>query len=255
MVAALFRDAPARRAEPDRPEPVGKHVWGRLSATPDGSLGEPIGVVFGWLGAELGRRNPGAAQPVVCVMDGQGCLWDGCRQHLPAGAVEVLDLLHVAPRLWQAAHLFHPEGTAAAADFVRDRLHRVLAGQSRGVAMGLRRMGTMRRLCPAKARRLAVICRYLVANGSRMRYDEYLRNGYPIASGVIEGACRSYVKDRMERSGMRWTREGAQAMLDVRSEYLNGQRERFHEHRIQAETARLYPNRTILLELDWPLAV
>ena len=255
VVAALFRDAPAPRVETDRPKPVGKHVWGRLSAASDGSLGEPIGAVFGWLGAELGRRNPGATRPVVCVMDGQECLWDGCRKYLPTGAVEILDLLHVAPRLWQAAHLFHPEGTAAAADFVRDRLRRVLEGQCRGVAMGLRRMGTMRGLCPTKAARLGVICRYLAANASRMRYDEYLRNGYPIASGVIEGACRSYVKDRMERSGMRWTRNGAQAMLDVRSEYLNGQWERFHEHRIQAETERLYPNRTILERLDWPLAV
>lgn len=254
VAAALFRDAPARRVEPDRPEPVGKHVWGRLSAAPDGSLGEPIGAVFGWLGAELGRRNGGAAKEVVCVMDGQEALWGGCREHLPTGAVEVLDLLHVAPRLWQAGHLFYPEGSAEVVAFVRDRLHRVLAGDSRGVVIGLRRMGTRRRLGKPKRSRLGTICRYLAGNASRMRYDEYLARGYPIASGVIEGACRSYVKDRMERSGMRWTRNGAQAMLDVRSEYLNGSWETFQQHRIEAEAERLYPDRTILRGLDWTLA-
>ncbi|QEG28579.1 hypothetical protein GobsT_33620 [Gemmata obscuriglobus] len=139
--------------------------------------------------------------------------------------------------------------------FVRDRLHRMLAGDNRGVVIGLRRMGTRRRLCKSKRSRLGTICRYLKGNEIRMRYDEYLAKGYPIASGVIEGACRSYVKDRMERSGMRWTRDGAQAMLDVRSEYLNGSWETFQQHRIEAETERLYPNRTVLRGLDWPLAV
>jgi len=250
VLGALFRDRePA--PQPTRPEPVGKRVWARLSTDPDGTLAEPIGTVFGWLSAELGRRNVGSKGPVVCVMDGQECLWDGCREHLGGCVVEVLDLLHVAPRLWQAAHLFCREGSPEARAFVRDRLRRVLAGESRGVVSGLRRMGTVRGLSGSAAKRLAVICAYLCANESRMRYDVYLAAGYPIASGVIEGACRSYVKDRMERSGMRWTRTGAQAMLDVRSEYLNRQWEPFHQHRIRTETQRLYPHRNVLKQIDW----
>ncbi len=60
-----------------------------------------------------------------------------------------------------------------------------------------------------------------------MRYHQYLKKNYLIASGVIEGACRHYVKDRTERAGIRWSIEGAQAMLDVRSIYLNGQWDEF----------------------------
>jgi hypothetical protein len=71
---------------------------------------------------------------------------------------------------------------------------------------------------------------------------------------VIEGACRHYVKDRMERSGMRWTRAGAQAMLDVRSEFLNGDWAGFQAARLRAEAARLYPHRAILDGLAWSLA-
>ncbi len=66
-----------------------------------------------------------------------------------------------------------------------------------------------------------------------MHYDKYLEKGYPIASGVIEGACRHFVKDRMERAGMRWTIKGAQAMLDVRSVYLNEHWDEFTRFRIK----------------------
>jgi hypothetical protein len=255
VTAALFRDTPpAADEKAKRPEPVGKHVWGRLSRAADGSLGEPIDAVFGWQAEELGRRNRSGAKEVVCVMDGQECLWEGCRRQLPVGVVEVLDLLHVTPRLWQAAHLFCKEGSREATGFVRERVVRVLRGEVKGVVMGLRRQGTLRGLSGTKKKTLSTICRYLSGNAGRMRYEEYLRKGYPIASGVIEGACRSYVKDRMERSGMRWTRVGAQAMLDVRSEYLNGNWQAFQDFRIRHETERIYPHIQMMGQLVWPLA-
>jgi hypothetical protein len=81
---------------------------------------------------------------------------------------------------------------------------------------------------------------YLTNNREHLRYDEYLAAGYPIGSGVAEGACRHLVKDRMERTGMRWTVEGAQAMLHVRALYLNGQWEEFLTFRVEQEQARLY---------------
>lgn len=254
VTAALFRDPrPDGARRPARPEPVGKHVWGRLSRAADGSLGEPIDAVFGWLAGELGRRNPSVRKPVVCVMDGQEVLWAGRTRHLPGAVAEVLDILHVTPRLWQAAHLFHREGTPEAIAFVRDRVDRTLGGGVKGVVAGLRRLGTIRGLTGSRKKTLRTITAYLSGNAGRMRYDEYLREGYPIASGVIEGACRSYVKDRLERSGMRWTRAGAQAMLDVRSEFLNGDWATFQAHRIDRETQWLYPHRQVLKEIGWPI--
>ena len=103
--------------------------------------------------------------------------------------------------------------------------------------------------------KLTRICNYLHHNRHRMRYDEYLAAGYPIASGVIEGACRHVVKDRMERSGMRWTIDGAQAMLDLRSTHINDQWSAFQAHRIHAETQRLYPQSQLLQQLTFELAV
>ena len=101
------------------------------------------------------------------------------------------------------------------------------------------------RLTGKSAKDLHRICGYLEKNADRMRYDEYLRRGYPIASGVIEGACRHLVKDRMERSGMRWTLEGARSMLHVRATFQSDHWSTFLEHRIAHEVPRTHPNQNL----------
>jgi hypothetical protein len=120
---------------------------------------------------------------------------------------------------------------------------RVLRGEAAGVIRGLREMATKRRVTGAKKKTITTVTGYLQANLERMRYDEYLAAGYPIATGVIEGACRHLVKDRMERAGMYWTVPGAQAMLDVRSIYVSGLWEDYQQYRIDQKLGRLYPHR------------
>jgi hypothetical protein len=144
------------------------------------------------------------------LCDGQEALWDARAERLPRrNTTDILDLLHVTPRLWKAAHVFYQEKSAAAEAFVRTRLLRILHGKTALVVRGLRAMGTKRGLSASKKATLHTVCCYLDKNRERMRYDVYLAQGYPIASGVIEGACRHLVKDRMERAGMHWTRAGA----------------------------------------------
>ena len=144
---------------------------------------------------------------MVHLCDGQETLWEARECHLPQrNTPNILDLLHVTPRLWQAAHVFYAEKSDEAEQFVRERVLKVLEGQGELVIRGLRQMGTKRKLTGSKKATLTKVCAYLENNLERMHYDEYLAKGYPIASGVIEGACRHLVKDRMERAGMHWTR-------------------------------------------------
>jgi hypothetical protein len=243
VVAALFRDGP--RAEADRPRPQHKQVWASLPQAEVPVSG--MEAVFLWLLWELSRRNPGRIKEVIYLSDGQEALWDAQEQYLGGRCrVGILDLLHVTPRLWKAAHVFHAEKSAAAEAFVRERLLRVLRGEVASVIQGLRVMGGRRALTAAKRKTLREVCNYLEKNQQRMRYDQYLAAGYPIASGVIEGACRHLVKDRMERAGMHWTIPGAQAMLEVRSVYVSGQWEEYQAYRIEQETQRLYPYRELV---------
>lgn len=254
VVAALFRDPdhPPER----RPSPCHKHVWASLPETEPETQGS-MDVVFGWLQWEVILRNPHQQRPTVHLCDGQEALGEACAEYLPTEhTVSILDLLHVTPRLGEAGKLLYGERSPELVPFVRQRLTQVLSGKVATVLRGLRRLGVDRGLRGAKKKALQRIGSYLNKNRERMRYDEYLRAGYPIASGVIEGACRHLIKDRMERAGMHWTLEGAQAMLDVRSVYIAGQWEAYQNHRIESETERLYRYRDLVAgEAFFALAV
>jgi hypothetical protein len=256
VVAALFRDGP-RPPAAARPQPCHKRVWASLpQADATGRMQTSQQIVYEWLLNEIAERNPRLEKEMVHLGDGQEALWQARRAHLPGrNLTDILDLLHATPRLWTAAHVFHGEGSQEAEAFARDRILRVLRGEVVEVVRGLRVMGTKRGLSGSKKKTLAKVCAYLEANRERMRYDEYLAKGYPIASGVIEGACRHLVKDRMERAGMHWTEAGAQAMLDVRSTYVNGDWEEYQEYRIRRETNRLYPHRQLVEEPQYGMAV
>jgi len=108
------------------------------------------------------------------------------------------------------------------------------------VIHSLRWLGTHHKRKGKRSDTLERVCAYFQNNVHRMAYDVYLEHGFPIASGVIEGACRCVVTDRMERSGMRWILSGARAMLDMRCIYLSGLWEEFTAFRIQRESRRLY---------------
>ena len=154
----------------------------------------------------------------------------------------MLDILHALAYVWEAAGLFESDEQARRA-FARARLLMILRGNVRGVILGLRSLATRRGLKGEKKKALRRIANYLEKNAGRMRYDEYLRRGYPIASGVIEGACRHLVKGRMERSGMRWTLEGARSMLNVRAAFQSSHWRTFLNQNMTQQLKLTHPNR------------
>ena len=262
VLEALFHDPQAARPDdlPRRPRPQHKRTYARLDDDPQGPQEETVhgaAAAFGWLEDQVRERLATRSQPVevVCVMDGQPSLWDLKQRFQPdLPTVEILDLLHVTSRLWKAAHLFHPGDLPAAEAFVRELAGKILRGGVKSVIHSLRSRATRRGMRAACRRSLEVICKYFAKNCQRMRYDEYLCRGYPIASGVIEGACRHLVKDRLERTGMSWTPTGAQALLHLRAIATSQQWETYEPYRVAQETDRLYPYRSHLNALEWPLA-
>ena len=198
--------------------------------------------LFLWLADEVLRRDPEGTKPVVFLSDGERALQEHQGAFLPEGVICVLDLYHVLEHLWKAAWCFFNERTEKewAEAWVEAKLRTLLEGRVGSVIRGLRVLATRRGLRGQARKTVQQVAGYLERNRERMKYDEYLAAGYPIGSGVVEGACRHLVKDRLERAGMRWRRQGAQAMLDLRATYLNGEWEAFWTYHVEKEDDRLY---------------
>lgn len=257
IVAALFRDDSVPQP-PNRPEPCFKHYRAYFAETnPDTGKAVP-GAYFtwDWLAQEMTRRRQGR-QPIVRLQDGQPSLWEAADAVLEAAGlnldeltsagelIDILDIIHVSGYLWKAAKAFHGHREHQEA-FVQERLLRILRGEVAGVITGMRRMATLKGLKGAARQAVTTACRYFENNAQRMRYDEYLRAGYPIATGVIEGACRHVIKDRMEQGGMRWSLVGATAMLHVRAVLASDEAENFNTWRQAEEAKRVHPRRSLV---------
>ena len=250
IVAALFRD----KSEPavdnkQRPKPKFKHTTAHFPTTClDGNEEIHISGIhegIAWLAAQVNSRRQ-ANQPLVLLMDGQECLWEVASVHLaPQPVVTILDIIHVSSYVWDAATLFFDQRQDREA-FTRERLLRILNGEVVAVIRGMRRMSSQKKLRGDRLRELEKVCQYFQKNASRMQYDQYLRAGYPIASGVIEGACGHLVKDRMERSGMRWKLESARSMLNVRAAFQSDYWNLFQQRRIAEQTQLTHPNRSLV---------
>lgn len=228
VLAALFR----RRTEDDdaktpgqRPRPQHRRVQSLLPVTVE-DAGEPVRIdplagVCGWMSQEVDDRKD-ATEQLVLLCDGEQALWEteAIFRGDSAEVTEILDLLHAVPRIWKCAEHLH--GDEPIERFVYQRLRSLLQGKAGSIIRGFRRMASVRGLTGKVRGEIDTACAYLEKHLSRMRYDEYLARGLPIATGVIEGACRHLVKDRLERSGMRWTIAGAQSILNLRSVKTSG---------------------------------
>ena len=259
IVEALFRETPDELDRIKRPRPTNKHTTAHLPTQfLDGDTQVQISCIhegISWLAAQVHRRHK-KGQELVLLMDGQEALWSTAELNLSdvqSNTTQILDILHVSQYVWEAAALFKASQPDRK-EFARERLLKILQGNVSGVVRGLRRMGTMSQLKGEKLKELNRICGYLEKNQHRMQYDRYLAAGYPIASGVIEGACAHLVKDRMERSGMRWTLEGARSMLNVRAAFQSDYWRRFCDQRIVNLKKKAYPHINLIKDYK-PLAL
>jgi len=235
----VIDDVQRRQRSPDRPVPQHKQVWAEMTSLPEGQGATGRERLFVEMAVACHDRDPRRRKKLVCLMDGEAALWDVQRSWLPR-AVGILDLFHVLERLWQAAYCFHAEKSRGAEEFVTHRLRMLLEGKVGYVIGGLRRLRDQHELKSERRRTINAVIRYYQNNRRHMEYDKYLAAGYPIGSGVAEGACRHLVKDRLEQTGMRWTVCGAQAMLHLRAIYLNRHWDDFVNYHIATEQARLY---------------
>ena len=247
-VAAIYSVAPFPRATMDvvhdlrpvhavplrRPRPINK----RVSASVVLDTRQVIRQTF----EEALRRDPAHRRQWVVLVDGnrdQIATIRAVARELGVEVTLVLDLIHVLEYLWKAAYSFHDDGSKDAEAWVEQRLIGLLDGQSAGyLAKGMRRNAEARGLNAEDRKAVDDCARYLVNNRKLLHYDRALRDGFPIGTGVIEGACRYLVKDRMDRTGARWSLEGAEAVLRLRALCTNGDFEAYWAFHLGREHQR-----------------
>jgi hypothetical protein len=221
------------------PRPVNKRLWAEMNLLSDQEVSRGSVRVFESLANELAERDPHGAKQLVVLMDGDPHLWALQQEYLP-NAIAILDLFHATEKLWSVANCLYQENSEQAGLYVAKLLKMLLENKVDCVRGLLMRAVNHGKLTKHKQKQFKQVHRYFTNNRQRMRYADYLEAGFPIGSGVIEGACKNVIGDRMCCTGMRWELEGAQPMLDMRVVKLNGQWDQFIQFRIKNEQMNLY---------------
>jgi hypothetical protein len=246
-VGGVYDVAPAPRTSVDvlasrakgkvAPAPVARNKW--LVA----SVVEDAAAVVSRIFDEAERRDPGHQRAWVVLVDGNNHQIDRIEVEARKRKVTVaivVDFIHVLEYLWQAARCFFKDDDAKAEAWVLDKALEILDGHAGLVAGAIRRKATYHRLDPA-ARAGADRCAdYLTNKASYLDYSTALEGGWPIATGVIEGACRHLVKDRMDITGARWGLEGAEAVLQLRTLVVNGDFNDYWRFHLSREQQRVH---------------
>ena len=222
------------------PAPVATGKW--LTASVVEAAREVIAAAFD----EAERRDPRHLRPRVALVDGAKHQIDVIRAEARRRGVEVTivcDFIHVLEYLWSAAWCFFDEGDPAAEAWVADKALAVLEGKAGLTAGAIARKATALGLNGSQRKKADECARYLKNKRPYLDYPKALSAGYPIATGVIEGACRHLVRDRFDITGARWSLDGAEAMLKLRAVRANGDWGQYWHHHLAAERERVHASR------------
>jgi hypothetical protein len=225
----------ARKGKPREPQARGK--WLTASVTDD------IPAVITAAFDEAERRDPGHKREWAVLVDGNSTQIEAITAETAARGVTVTivcDLIHVLEYLWKAAWSFFDKGEPAAEEWVADQARKILHGKARQVAAGIRRRATTCGYSPTERTGADECARYLENKKDYLDYATALAKGWPIATGIIEGACRYIVKDRMDITGARWGLEGAEAILKLRALTASGDFDAYWRYHLRREHERIH---------------
>jgi len=218
------------------PRPPGPKAAGKwLTASVAADAADVVAATF----AEADRRDPHRQRTWIALADGNKDQIRWIKAQAAARNIQITiicDFIHVIEYLWDAAWCFYPEASPGAGPWVRARAAAILDGHAADVAAALR--DATAGLSAAKRKTAEKTARYLDAKAPWLDYPKALAAGWPISTGVIEGACRHLVKDRMDITGARWNVPTAEAILKLRALHANGDFDAYWAYHLQRERER-----------------
>jgi hypothetical protein len=215
----------------DKPsKPQNKHLWATLDGK-DAALRRLAEQVRPRLGRHIRHK--------VALCDGCEALQTRLAKQFP-DFIQILDFIHANEYLWKVANALFGETNDQRFGWMRSHTLQLLSGQTQQLIAEFRALAKQPKISKNKRTQLIKTANYFERNLPFMDYPTYLSNGWPIASGVIEGACRHFVKDRCELSGMRWLQSGAENLLRLRAVAENNDWDKYHAYRKLQRHQRLY---------------
>ena len=178
---------------------------------------------------EAERRGFDRARRQVILGDGAKWIWSIATELYPR-AIQIVDFFHASEKLWEVAKALFPGDRNSREHWADARCADLKAGRLEGLLATLRAHAGS---CETAAKCVG----YIETNRERMRYPEFRAQGLQIGSGVVEGACKTVVGGRLKQGGMRWTKDGADAVMALRSCLLSGRYEDFWAWRSEAPIA------------------
>lgn len=197
------------------------------ASTPYVGAIEPAEAFGQRLDAEAVRRGVTRAERVIALGDGAPWIWGLADEHFP-GAIQIVDLYHAREHLAAVGRLVYGPASAAATDWAAGRSEQLDAGDLAGVLAALGRLRPRRAELQAEIRKAIG---YFRTHAPRMRYAHFRSQGLFVGSGVVEASCNTIIGQRLKQSGMRWTVQGANAIIALRCAELSGRWEEFWEAR------------------------
>jgi hypothetical protein len=223
-------------SRPSRPQ--NKHLWATLDGK-DAALTR--------LAPQVQARRGPHIQHTIALCDGCESLQVRIVKYFPDFTL-ILDFIHANEYLWKVANALFGETNEQRFDWMRARTLQLLSGETKKLIAEFRTLANQPKISKNKRTQLITTAKYFERNLPFMAYPIYLANGWPIASGVIEGACRHFVKDRCELSGMRWLQSGAEHLLRLRAVAENNDWDDYQSYRKQQRHQRLYSSLPITSE-------
>ncbi len=168
------------------------------------------------------------ASQVVVLGDGALWIWKLVAEHFP-NAVQIVDLYHAKEHVWDVAHAVFGRATEAAALWAKQACDLLVHGKIEDLVDSI---AALPAIAPEPGQRKSVpeqALGYFIHNASRMRYPAFRAQGMHVGSGIAEAACKTVVTARLKRTGMRFTPEGLDALLPLRSSKLNSTYDQFWE--------------------------
>ena len=240
------RRRPSQARSARRPGPVVTGKWLAANLTDD------IPAVIAAMFDEAERRDPAHERTWVALVDGNRQQIDTIRDQATVRGVTVtivIDFVHVLEYLWKAAWTFFQPGDRDAETWVADRARTVLAGRAVDAAATIRYEADEAGFRGRERAGADEAAAYLTRKAPYLDYATALANGWQIATGIIEGAARHLIKDRMDITGARWSTPGAEAVLRLRAVIANGDFDAYWQYHQQQQLRRNHLDRYQELDL------